>query len=81
MTNVQVLLTNGILRMGELADQPQEAFTAQYVGPVCCCGSAMLTATIQGKEGAWRVHQIASDDSRTRSPSDEELRSGGGPHS
>jgi hypothetical protein len=46
MTNVQVLLTNGILRMGELADQPQEAFTAQYVGPVCCCGSAMLTAII-----------------------------------
>ena len=31
MTNVQVLLTNGILRMGELADQPDEAFTAECV--------------------------------------------------
>jgi hypothetical protein len=29
MTNVQILLTNGILRMGELADQPDEAFTAE----------------------------------------------------
>ena len=31
MTNVQVLLTNGILRMGELADQPEDVFTAEYV--------------------------------------------------
>jgi hypothetical protein len=31
MTNVQVLLTNGIIHMGELADQPEEAFTAQFV--------------------------------------------------
>jgi hypothetical protein len=29
MANVQVLLTNGILRVGELADQPDEAFTAE----------------------------------------------------
>jgi hypothetical protein len=29
MTNVQILLTNGILRMGELADQPDEVFTAE----------------------------------------------------
>jgi hypothetical protein len=31
MANVQVLLTNGILRMGELADQPDESFTAEFV--------------------------------------------------
>jgi hypothetical protein len=31
MANVQVLLTNGILRMGELADQPEESFTAESV--------------------------------------------------
>jgi hypothetical protein len=29
MSNVQVLLTNGILRMGELADQAEETFTAE----------------------------------------------------
>ena len=29
MVNVQVLLTNGILRVGELADQPNEAFSAE----------------------------------------------------
>ena len=29
MTNIQTLLTNGILRMGELADQPDETFTAE----------------------------------------------------
>jgi hypothetical protein len=29
MVNIQVLLTNGILRMGELADQPNEAFSAE----------------------------------------------------
>jgi hypothetical protein len=31
MVNVHVLLTNGILRMGELADQPEETFTAEFV--------------------------------------------------
>jgi hypothetical protein len=29
MTNVQTLITNGILRMGELADKPEEDFTAE----------------------------------------------------
>ena len=31
MANVQVLLTNGLLRIGELADQPDESFTAEFV--------------------------------------------------
>jgi hypothetical protein len=31
MSNVHVLITNGILRMGELADQPEETFTAEFV--------------------------------------------------
>jgi hypothetical protein len=31
LCNVQALLTNGILRMGELADQPDESFTIEYV--------------------------------------------------
>lgn len=29
LCNVQALLTNGLLRMGELADQPEETFTAE----------------------------------------------------
>ena len=29
MSNVQVLITNGLLRMGELADQPEETFAAE----------------------------------------------------
>jgi hypothetical protein len=29
MTNVQALLTNGLLRMVELADRPEETFTAE----------------------------------------------------
>jgi hypothetical protein len=29
MTNVHVLLTNGILHIGELADEPEESFTAE----------------------------------------------------
>ena len=29
MCNVAALLSNGILRMGELADEPEEAFTAE----------------------------------------------------
>jgi hypothetical protein len=29
MSNVAALLNNGILRMGELADEPDEAFTAE----------------------------------------------------
>ena len=29
MANVQVLLTNGILHAGELADQPAETFTTE----------------------------------------------------
>jgi hypothetical protein len=32
MANVQVLLTNGILYMGELADQPSVACVAMQVG-------------------------------------------------
>ena len=31
MTNIQALLTNGMLRMGELAEQPEESFTAEWV--------------------------------------------------
>lgn len=31
LCNVQALLTNGILRMVELADEPEENFTAEYV--------------------------------------------------
>jgi hypothetical protein len=31
MSNIQVLITNGVLRMGELADQPEETFTAELV--------------------------------------------------
>jgi hypothetical protein len=29
MTNVQMLITNGILGMGNLADRPEEDFTAE----------------------------------------------------
>ena len=33
MSNVHVLITNGILHMGELqlADQPEETFTAEFI--------------------------------------------------
>jgi hypothetical protein len=31
LCNVQTLLTNGLLRMGELADQSDESFTAEYM--------------------------------------------------
>ena len=31
MSSIQVLLTNGILHMGELADQLEETFTAELV--------------------------------------------------
>lgn len=28
---MNALITNGILRLGELADEPEESFTAEYV--------------------------------------------------
>ena len=31
LCNIKTLLTNGILRIGEQADEPDEAFTAEYV--------------------------------------------------
>ena len=31
LCNVRALLTNGILRLGEQADELEEAFTAEYV--------------------------------------------------
>lgn len=31
MCSVHALVTNGIMRMGELADQPGENFTAEFV--------------------------------------------------
>ena len=49
MANVQVLLTNGILRIGELADQAEEAFTAEYVISTAMTGIGFLIVT--GKEG------------------------------
>lgn len=30
LCNVNALITNGILRLGELADEPEEAFTSEY---------------------------------------------------
>jgi hypothetical protein len=30
LANVQALVTNGLLRMGELAGEPEEAFTSEY---------------------------------------------------
>jgi hypothetical protein len=31
LCNIQALLTNGILRLGEQAHEPEETFTAEYV--------------------------------------------------
>lgn len=31
LCNVQALITNGLLRLGELADEPEESFTYEYV--------------------------------------------------
>jgi hypothetical protein len=31
LCNLDALIKNGLLRMGELADDPEESFTAQYV--------------------------------------------------
>jgi len=31
LCNVQALLTNGLLRIGELASEPEESFTHEYV--------------------------------------------------
>jgi hypothetical protein len=31
LCNIPALLTNGILHLGEQADEPEEAFTAEYV--------------------------------------------------
>lgn len=31
MTKIQALITNGLLRMVELAETPDESFTAEYV--------------------------------------------------
>jgi hypothetical protein len=30
LCNMQALVTNGLLRMGELAAEPEESFTAEY---------------------------------------------------
>lgn len=31
LANVKSLITNGILRLGELAEEPEESFTTEYV--------------------------------------------------
>lgn len=31
LSNVKALITNGVLLMGELADEPEESFTAEYI--------------------------------------------------
>jgi len=35
---VQALLNNGLLRMGELADQPEETFSREYAWFLFCPG-------------------------------------------
>jgi hypothetical protein len=49
MANVQVLLTNGILCMGELVDQPEESFTSEFV--VDFEGFVPYCDVIPGSEG------------------------------
>jgi hypothetical protein len=71
MANIQVLLTNGILRMGELADQPDESFTAEFV---FLLGIVFPVVTSdQGAKGTTGVPADDSDDSWPRTSLDDEL--------
>ena len=48
LCNVQALLTNGLLRMGELADEPEEAFTSSCV--FVCPSCSILTCRRERRE-------------------------------
>ena len=43
-----MLLTNGILRLGELADQPEELFTTEFVGVIPQSVLPLTVLTITG---------------------------------
>jgi hypothetical protein len=53
LCNVQTLLTNGILRIGDLADRPDDSFTAEYgvhFLPSCPIYESMIPVLYLGKE-------------------------------
>jgi hypothetical protein len=72
MANVQVLLMNGILRIGELADQPDESFTAE-LGLFLLRVVVPLVTLNQGAEGTTCVSTDDPDDSRSRTSPDDKF--------
>lgn len=51
LANIKALITNGVLRMGELADEPEEFFTAEYVNTVAARKSHSInTDTLLDKD-------------------------------
>ena len=48
LCNMHTLLTNGVLRLVELADRPEESFTAEFVYSLPICNCLIPTSTNQG---------------------------------
>jgi hypothetical protein len=72
MMNVQALLTNGLLRMVELANQLEETFTAEYMN-LSHLFPMTHSHSIQGMKGTPRLHQAFTYGSRTQRAFSEEL--------
>jgi hypothetical protein len=51
LCNVQALITDGLLRIGELADDPEESFSAEYVCPLTGIDDTLLIACLPTGRG------------------------------
>jgi hypothetical protein len=69
LCSVSALLTNGLLRVGELAEEPDEAFTYEFVSSTLQSSVPNLTAhnclLSQAEKGAPSFRGIVADDPRS----------------
>src|SRR5882762_8689922 len=72
LCTISALLNNGILRMGELAEQPQSAFTHEYVLSFLS-GKQTHCSMHQGASRTSDISTTSSDDTWARRPSHEWL--------
>ena len=77
MCSVNALINNGILRMGELRDQPEETFTHEYVMFIWFFWNNGLTRLTQGAQGTPGISTASSNHTRPRGSYNGRLRQGG----
>jgi hypothetical protein len=72
LCNIQSLLTNGLLRLGELAEEPEEAFTYEWDNSNFKLYN--IFKELQTEAGTWRVSYAFADGPRSWRSTNRRLR-------